>query len=318
MPLHTASISAFPSLANTRDNKMNSLYIVLYFWQHKWVAQLFIKYYTMKNFMTFLLLTAILGSVFAQKDMKGRLYEKTYYKESTIEMGDVTVYLTDIVATDAYMKFKMKVKNNATNFILFDPNRMTLTCDGKDYKPSERKLFISPNDMESRVIDIKGPAFRSSAYTLHIDGLSKVPSSGKFTEAPNFKLPVAVNEISLSNFKVVYKFSDCKTDKTSVKFEITYTGNNIGLFDPRKVVLKMSKGMQYANMNPSRKLRVLMPNEPEVISVIWVNVGVANGDMQFDNMEVLWKDAFMEAKQTILPSKIVTIEYDPGLTVGKN
>jgi hypothetical protein len=32
MPLHTASISAFPSLANTRDNKMNSLYIVLYFW----------------------------------------------------------------------------------------------------------------------------------------------------------------------------------------------------------------------------------------------------------------------------------------------
>ena len=62
----------------------------------------------------------------------------------------------------------------------------------------------------------------------------------------------------------------------------------------------------------------LMPNEPEVISVIWVNVGISNGDMQFDNMEVLWKDAFMEAKQTILPSKIVTIEYDPGLTVGKN
>ena len=34
-----------------------------------------------------------------------------------------------------------------------------------------------------------------------------------------------------------------------------------------------------------------MPNEPEVISVIWVNVGIANGGMQFDNMEVLWKDA---------------------------
>ncbi len=73
--------------------------------------------------------------------------------------------------------------------------------------------------------------------------------------------------------------------------------------------------MQYVNMNSIRKLRVLMPNEPEMIIVIWVNLRTAIGDMQFDNMELPWN---IEAKQTLMPLKTITIECDRGLTVGKN
>ena len=272
----------------------------------------------MKNTITLLLCCLLITNIFAQTDKKGKLYDKTYYKDATIELGEVTLFITDFVATDAYMKFKIKVKNNTSDFILFDPNIMTITTEGNDYKSSERKLFVGPNDMESRVVDIKGPAFRTAGYTIKIDGLSKVPATGKFTEAPNFALPVSNNEITVSNYRIVHKFNDKKTDKTAVKFEITYTGTKVGIVDPAKIVLKMSKGNQYANMNPNRKPHILMPNESDIISVMWTNIGTANGDMQFDNMEILWKDALMEAPASKLAGKTITIEYDPGLTVGKN
>lgn len=257
----------------------------------------------MKKIIYSLIILVISSSVsFGQKVAKEKKYDKIIYNEVTKNVGDLTVYMVDAVSTDAYFKFKLRIQNKSANYVILDVNKMTIVdMKGVVYNPSEKPLVIAPGDFGVRVIDIKGSDFRMTTLKVNLDGLTSAPANGKVYEAPIFKLPVATNDFTTGPFKVVQKENDLKTDLSLVKMEVTYTGKDIAIFTPSKVVLKMPSGNEFANMSYNKKSIVLNPGESDVFTLKWADIDVkSNGDMQKAQMQILFKDAFVETKGTTL------------------
>jgi len=49
----------------------------------------------------------------------------------------------------------------------------------------------------------------------------------------------------------------------------------------------------------------------------WHDMPKSNGDAQFANLEILWRETFKEGKLVPITAKSYTMEWDPGLTKGK-
>ena len=65
-----------------------------------------------------LILTLIYGAQsFAQVDKKGKLYERLYYEEARYETNEYILLFTNIVATDAYVKYKLKIFSRISSAI---------------------------------------------------------------------------------------------------------------------------------------------------------------------------------------------------------
>lgn len=249
-----------------------------------------------------ILLSTSIG--FAQRIAKEKKYEKIIYNEISHESGNLMIYAVDAVSTEAYFKFKLRIQNKSNDYVLIDLNKLRVVLpDGREFKPTEKALGIAPGEFGTRVIDIKGPDFRETKLKINLDGISSAPINGKVFEAPIFKLPVSSNDFTVGPFKVVQKLNEIKTDITLVKFEVTYTGNDIGVLQTYKTVLKMPSGNEFATMSSNRKATLLGPGDSDVFNVRWENIDVKqNGDMQKVQMQILFKDAFMESIASKIPA----------------
>lgn len=272
----------------------------------------------MKNTCILLaLLVSLSGIVQAQND---KPYAKVFYKEVVLENGPVTISIEDAVATDAYIKFKLRVKNNTADYILLSTDNIIIKANGKEYKNLERDLLIGPNDDDYRVIDIKGSDLRFDNFTLELKGFSKIPASSAEVKAENFKLPMVKNEFNAGPFHLVQLKSAKKTDNVTVKFSVDYNGDQIGIVHPGQVTLLTPKGTEFANMasRGQRKATVLKKGQNDSFVLVWKDIPVSNGDMQKEEVEIIWHDCFRNAVAEPFVVTNMEIVIDKGLSDVKN
>ena len=244
-------------------------------------------------------------------------YKKIFYKDQTIDGPVMKITISDAVATNAEIKFKIKIKNNSNDYILYKPSESSFKIDGKSINPEEKPLIIAPNDDDYRVVNLKGDYKKAADYDFITDGLYKINATSKGVATPDFKLPASQNEITAGPFVITLIKSKKETARTDARFKVKYTGDKIGIFEPNKVAMKMPDGKEYANYHSDRKPRLINKEEIE-FEVSWKEIPTVSGDMQLVDMIILWRDAFKEITPQKIQGQTITVVFDKATTEAKN
>lgn len=262
-----------------------------------------------KVIFLFVIMSCFAGSAAAQN------YKKIFYKAQTLENADVKVTISDAVATQTGIKFKIRVVNKSADYIFYKPSESAFKIKGKENRPQERGLIIRPGDDDYRVVDLKGPQHMVAAsYQFILNGLYKVIMNSKETPAADFKLPPSQNDFKVGGFSVNLEKFKKETAKTDTKFELTYTGDKIGVFEPIKVAMKMPDGREFANYNSDKKPFFFEKGDINDFTLAWKDIPISSGDMQKADMLITWRDAFKEVQPEKLMPVILTIQFDEELT----
>lgn len=268
----------------------------------------------MKSFSILLFsLTCLLNLANAQN------YKKIFYKPQTIENNDLKIVIEDAVSTPSGIKFKVRIYNKTNDYIIYKPTESVFKIGGKKFNPNEKWLVIRPNDEDWRVVDLKGPDYMiAQNFDFMIEGLYKFSTQVKALDVENFKLPAAQNEIKAGGFDLKLMKSKKTSAKTDATFMAKYVGDKIGIFEPNKVMMKMADGKEYPNYLSNRKPIVLAKGMEEDFTVAWKEIPSSSGDMQKEDIMLIWHEAFKE----ITPDKVVpltlTVMFDDELTKLKN
>jgi hypothetical protein len=242
-------------------------------------------------------------------------YKRVFYKNQTVENNDIRILIDDAVATDGGIKFKMKIKNLTSDYIIYKPSESAFKIDGKSINPTEKWLIISPNDDDYRVIDLKGPNYKKAAdFEFLLDGVYKASANAKGIDAPDFKLPPSQNEFKAGDFTVTLEKVKKETARTDAKFNVKYTGSKVAIFEPNKVAMKMPDGKEYANYHADKNAQLLNAGNSSSFTVAWRDIPKASGDMQFVEMIILWRDAFKETAPVKIAAQTITIAFDKDVT----
>ncbi|MDB5273402.1 MAG: hypothetical protein JWO58_1769, partial [Chitinophagaceae bacterium] len=258
-------------------------------------------------------LIALQWSAFAQKS-KTDPEHTIYYADATAETNEVSVEIKDAVSRIEFSKLKIKLSNKTTDYIVFKPKESTFKIAGSDFSPSDRMLLLQPSDKGGRVLDVKGNGknLHVGDYQFLVAGLYKINADAPSTEVPNFKLPASVNDITASNFKIELVKISKETKETVAKFKVTYTGKGYGLVNPNKLGVKIENGQEFANAK-SQDALLLAPGESDTFTALFTIPGKV-ADMQFANMEILWRNTFSESDLQKVDGLTVDMKIDEGKT----
>lgn len=255
--------------------------------------------------LSFALLFLFLTASFAQK-----VPEKVYFQDASGQIGEVSITVKGGVATKDYIKFKVEVNNNTEDFIRIEVSDFSIEVDGKVYSTTEKPLIIDPFDKGSCVVDIKGPNFRVDGFTLKLKSFHRIPATGTEEEPDDFQLPVAFNDFNAGDFRVSHIGNVRRTDITEVKFNVTYTGNQVGIVDPVKVALRTAMGNEFANMRTRKDAFLLYKGDTKSFKVTWRDIPVKEGDMQFAKMALVWHTCFRETKEYPIGGTTIEMKRD--------
>ena len=273
--------------------------------------------------LTFSLLAALLFSGLSLTAQDEN--HKNYYKSvDDIEEESYTMSFADMVSKMDYNKFAFKLTNETNDYLLLRKEESAFVINGKEYKEKEKEVVIQPNKTKAGTFSVKNEDeeavnYHVDNYTFKLDGIYVLPSEGNVHEAPNFELPASKNEIKFGDFKVKLKKLKKETKESIALFEVTYLGKDYAIVDPTKLAVTIpEKGdNEFANDAKGANAKLLRKGKKCQIKAVF-HIPAKYKDMQFANMEILWKDVF----QTSVPTKIggasIDFEVDPGLTEGKN
>ncbi|MCP4806744.1 MAG: hypothetical protein GY913_03025 [Proteobacteria bacterium] len=215
---------------------------------------------------------------------------------------------------------KATVTNKTDDYVVYRLGESTLHIDAGDYQAQtgllKGDLVLEPKKSGSRTVEFKdGTEFHVEAFTLDITGIYKTTAMND-VEAPNFKLPAAVNDFEAGAFECNLAGLKQETKETKADFKCTYTGEGLGFVTPSKASVEV-EGQKFANNNKRAKTKVLQPGDDTKFTLVY-NVPAKVADMQFANMEIVWDGVLEEATLEQAPMDTITFELDPGKTAGKN
>jgi hypothetical protein len=275
----------------------------------------------MKKILLSLIIATTAVHVAAQKEVK---YAKLYYKDVAVENNDVSIKVDNAVSTDGETKFKIKITNKTLDFIIYKPEESKFIINGKEMKPSEKWLIISPNESDYRIINLKGAGYNSvKDYSFVLDGLYKVRTSPKGIPTPDYKLPVAKNEFSTGDFTVKLNKLYKESDATNLKLDITYNGDKMGVVFTDRAGVVMPDGKEYASVKSSGLLAKWGPilfkkGQTESITLNWNRMeGGKAMDMQKVEMNVKFNDMFIESAPEKLNPSTLQLEFDEATSNAK-
>lgn len=282
----------------------------------------------MKKIGLFLVLFVVVYTpTMAQSPNDNNPAHVNYYKiPAGIKNEDVNIEFSDPVAKMDLVKLKIKITNNTADYIIFKPSECSFLYDKEEFMVTKSSanfmkkevIIIKPYKSASRVMDAKGTNnFHKDNFTLKIAGLTKASADREVQIAPDFKLPVSANNFEAGKFKCTMKDLEKETQKTVVSFTSTYNGDKLGIIDPTRVVVKLENGQEFANTESDAKPLILEKGETDEFSVTF-KIQAKIADMQFANMLIVWKNAFIESVTKNIVVSPVDFAVDPGLTQGKN
>ena len=269
-----------------------------------------------KHILSILLILCISSSAFSQKKEKVIKYQKTFYKDQTVENMDVKITIDDAVATPTGIKFKITIINKSGDYIIFKPSECEFSIKGSKVKPIEKWLVIRPGDRDWRIVDIKGNYVVPENFEFLMAGLYKVTIDAAGNVTPDFKLPPANNEFKTGGFSVVLDGFKKETAKTDAKFKISYNGDKIGIIETNKIATKMPDGKEYANYLNDKPIIFDKGNKDD-FKVAWKDIPIDSGDMQKVDMTIIWREAFKEVSPLKIPTINLTILFDKETSMAK-
>lgn len=266
----------------------------------------------MKKLILAVIVTGALNTAIAQTK-----YAKLYYKDLKVENNDVVITIDNAVSTEGETKFKLKITNKTADFLILKPEECKFSINGKEMKPSEKWLIISPNESDFRIINLKGAGYNSvKDYSFTLDGLYKISTAEKGIPTTDYKLPVNKNEFKTGNYTVKLNKLYKESDATNLKFDITYTGDKMGIVFSEKAGVVMPNGNEYASVKSSGLLAksgplLLKKGQTESVTLNWDRMeGGKAMDMQKVDMMVKFNDMFTEASPEKLKPETLSFEFD--------
>ncbi len=268
------------------------------------------------RFLTITCFFLFLGSnLVAQK----KDHKNFYKKVNPIEKENFVVDFKNMVSHQDYCKFGYSVDNQSEDFIVVNWSKSAIIINGTEYKDTKKEQIIKPGKSKSGTYNVAGETnYHVDAFSFKLDGISVIPADGTTSEAPNFKLPASTKEISFGDFKVKMKKVKKETKETEANFEVVYTGNDYAIINTSKIGITVpNKGAdEFAN---DGKGKVILLNKGEKCQIKLVfHISAKYSDMQFANMEIVWRDAFKTSVAKDVDQSLVEFNLDPGLTEGKN
>jgi hypothetical protein len=290
---------------------------VIYYlgWHNIWQKLKNFKIITMKKIMLLTLAVALFSPrMFAQSPT-----HTNFYKVASHQTADVNIELVDIIARMDFSKFKIKLDSKSNDILIYEPSQSSFVIGGNNCEVADKSMIIDPLGKGSRVINAKcaGTDMHVDNYTFNFDGLYKVSKDVPPLDAPNFILPPSINDFTVGDYKVEMTGIKKITAITVVDFKVTYTGSGYGLVNANRLGVKIDSGQEFANTRNNQKELMLANGESgRIVAEFKIPGKIA--DMQFANMEILWRDTFKESKAEKLDGHTFEIVIDPGMTAGKN
>jgi len=238
------------------------------------------------------------------------------YKATSLETDDYKIYIEDAVNENAYAKFKIRIFNKTNDYLIFKPSDAIFKIGSQEISGKDKQILILPNEEGWRVIDVKGGGLQEEKYIVDIKNMYKVSANSPSIKVEDFKLPASKNEVDAGNFKCTLKKADLKTDKSTLKFECTYTGDGIGILAPNKCIAIMPKGQENANAN--RNKGTLFEKGKRDDFVVEFKELKGGGDMQKNPFKLVWGETFKESKIEPIPGGKINMELDQAKTTERN
>lgn len=271
-----------------------------------------------------ILVTVAICSITFAYSQKEKKYDKLYYKNTTIETGDITISVDNAVSTDGETKFKLKIVNKTADYIILKPEECKFIINGIESKPTEKPKTIEPNSSDWLIVNLKGTGYNSiKSYSFEVGGLYKVSTGGLVIETPDFKLPASKNDFKTGNYTCTLTKLTKESGKTEAKFDCSYNGEKIGLIFPSKMGLKMPDGNEYATVKPTGILAkkgpfLLVKGQTESFSGNWERMeGGKAMDMQKVEMNIKWNATFTEVTPEKMKNETLNLEFDQALSDAK-
>ena len=271
----------------------------------------------MKKILLFLTIFSMFNFiVYSQIDTKKVIiYNKVKVKNSS----KIDISIKNAVSKFNFAKFKFTIKNGSKDFVLYKRNESIFKVAGKEYKPESKKtVLVYPKKRKSKTVKVVGcEEFLVDNYKFIPKGMYSFKKEGTVVKAPDFHMPATKNSFEAGNFEVNMIASEQKTKITQIRFECTYTGDKIGVVIPSNAVLKPEGGREWANVKSRKKIKILQPGESTKFTIAYKIPGKVV-DMQFAQMDVLWKKTFAEAELKPINFKEIELVIDKQKTKKKN
>ena len=243
-----------------------------------------------------------------------------YNKTKVGEINKVRVSIKNAVSKFNFAKFKLVINNKSKDYILYKVEESKLNITSKEYSPAESRkpLIIRPKKKSGMTVKVTGgEEFLTEKYTFVPSGIYTFSIEGTPTEAPDFHMPANKNNFEVGDFEVNMIISEQKTKVTRVRFKCTYTGDKIGVVTPSNAVLKPEDGKEWANYRSRKKKKILLNGESCKFTLEYRIPGKIV-DMQFAQMDILWKNTFAESELKKMDFPKVELTIDKAKTEKKN
>lgn len=253
-------------------------------------------------------------------------YETVYYADpQEVEIPEntgVKVEMKNVVAVKESAKLALKVTNDSKDIIIYQPSETVFKYEFGDIKPKEKEIIIAPGKSKSKTINVNGgDKFRQEAFSIETSGMYQVAIEGNSVEAEDFQLPASRNNFKAGNFEVSLKSYKASTAEAHAIFEVTYTGDKIGLVNYSNLSVRAKKNkseeeVTYANDYKDADVELLRKGEKTKFHAVF-HIEGRIVDMQFATMFIQWNDTFIESEAVPMGSAKVPVTWDAGLTNAK-
>lgn len=259
------------------------------------------------------LLPVFSGSLFGQ-------YAKVYYADQKLETEELKVEISNIVATDVEVKFKLEIENQTSEFLLFDASKCSFTINGATHTPKDKFVIIDPYGKKSKTIGIVGTGLGEvKQFEFELGGIQRIQLSDEQFSTDVFTLPPSKNDFVTGPFNVALKNHKKETAVTIAKFDVQYKGKNIGFVFPAKISTTMPDGKDYANGEKKMDPILLFPGDSDKFVAAWERMpGGRVNDMQLVEMKLNFGETFREGMPINLAPQKMAFTWDEALTVEKN
>jgi hypothetical protein len=248
-------------------------------------------------------------------------HENHMKTDDNLDLGDIVVESSSMIAQETRVDFKGKVRNQGNDWIFVKRHEVEFALGGNTVKAFEGKekpdLVIEPEKSKTLQLKLKGTGLHVDKLTVDMKGVYKASASGTPLPGVPFVLPPASNNAEFGPFNCSVTSHDQATKMTKTTWECQYTGDGIGYIDASKISVKIQSGEQFANTFRKNKNAMLMHNDKAKFTTTF-EIEKRIVDMQFATLELLWGDTFAEAKLKSVDSDTWDFELDEALTAEKN
>lgn len=263
--------------------------------------------------VNFLSIALLLGQVDTKRT--------NFYKDTDIPCDNsILLSVKNPISRFNFAKFELKINNKSENFVMYKPEESVLKFYEGEFNPEENEngYIIYPSNEKSPTVKVdNGKTMCVKEFEFNVGGIYTFPTVGEVAYTHDFHLPVSKNSFESGHFKIVMTKLKKQTDETAIQFKCTYFGDKIGLLSPSKAVIRTADNTEWANARSSDKIKVLFKGETRKFTIIF-KIPRRYFDMQFAEMDVLWKDVFSEVEPTRIEIEPVNIIIDEVKTAEKN